>query len=178
MPGRGIERVAVLEQVAGVVPEMRLILRDGLGVSVGAIDLDTPRDLIVAGAVPGALAGRAKQVRGLRAHRVRRQGGQDHIGKAPLSDPVDRLLRARTRDPDRRMWLLKRLGPHVHVAELIVLTLPGEWAWLSPRFDDQLVRLAEPLTCIGWVDVVREEFVASPDHLTRHHPPAADDVEH
>src|SRR6266536_4196040 len=154
MPRRRVERVAVLEQVARVVPEVRLVLLDGLPVGLGDVDADTPADLIVAGRVAGALARRAKQLGRLGSNRVWRQRGQDHIGKAPLGDPVDRLLRARPRDPDGRMRLLKRLGPDVDIAELKVLTLPGERAWLRPRLDDQLVRLAETLARVGRIDVV------------------------
>ena len=76
------------------------------------------------------------------------------------------------------MRLLERLRPHVDVAELEVLALPGERSRCCPGLDDQLVRLAEARAGVRRVDVVRKELVAGAHHLARDHPPAADDVEH
>src|SRR5262249_55134394 len=57
MTGRRLERVAVLEQVARVVPEVRLVLLDRAGVGFGHVDADTPADLVVSRGVAVALAG-------------------------------------------------------------------------------------------------------------------------
>src|SRR5262249_58718479 len=64
-----------------------------------------------------------------------------HVRVATPAGPHRRLRARGTGDPDRRMRLLQRQAPRVHVAEVIVLALPSERAGLGPALEDQVVAL-------------------------------------
>src|SRR5262249_16267096 len=89
-----------------------------------------------------------------------------------------RLRTAGTRNPDRWMWLLVRLGPQIDVAEAVVFALPGERPLVRPRLDDEIVRLVKAFAGIGGVDVILEVLHARADYHARNDPPLRDDIEH
>ena len=76
------------------------------------------------------------------------------------------------------MRLLEGARPRVHVLEAVVLPLPAERTGARPRFEDQVVRLAEALQAGGRVH--GEVVVLRPDaaHETADDPAAADDIHH
>src|SRR5207237_5603462 len=63
--------------------------------------------------------------------------GEVAVVVAVLGAEVPGLDRAEAGDPDRRMRLLDRLRPKIHVPELGVLAVPGERFALRPRLDDE-----------------------------------------
>src|SRR5437870_8635525 len=71
---------------------------------------------------------------------------------AHLRRPDDRLLAEHAGNPHARVWLLQRHGPRVHDAVLIVGSLEAERSNFGPRFDDELVRLFEPLAVESGID--------------------------
>src|SRR5262249_38212319 len=76
-----------------------------------------------------------------------------HVRVAAPARPHRRLRARRAGDPDRRMRPLQRQAPRVHVAEVIVLTLPPERAGLGPALEDQVVALLEALAVVHGVGV-------------------------
>ncbi len=92
---------------------------------------------------------------------------------------VPRLDRAAARDVDRRVRLLDRPRPDVHVAQLRVLAVERERLGLGPRLHDQLVRLAVLVTRErGDLAVAEVRVHRRADREARDEPTAADAVEH
>ena len=73
------------------------------------------------------------------------RGEHHHERIAALGGPAHSLDRARTRQPDRWVRLLKRPRPRVHVGEVEMLPLPVEGSLLRPRLHDQVMCLPEAL---------------------------------
>ena len=57
--------------------------------------------------------------------------------------PHDRLAAALRRNPDRRVRLLVRARPRVHVRKVVVLAAPVKRTGLGPRAHDEVVRFAK-----------------------------------
>src|SRR5439155_25640029 len=81
-------------------------------------------------------------------------------------------------DPDRRMWLLVRLRPHVRVAIVPVFALPVEGLRRGPGFDDQIVRLLEALARQDRIRVGGMDFGPDAAYEARDDAAAADAVQH
>src|SRR2546422_11196431 len=73
--------------------------------------------------------------------------GVDDDGKPQASDEREGDFRGDT-DADRRVGLLQRFGPDPQVIAPIMFARKGE-ALLSPRLDDYLQVLVEPLSALG-----------------------------
>src|SRR5215831_10746866 len=99
------------QQIAGIVPEVRLVLAPRLRVSFGDIDADAPANLPIACRIPNTLTAGAEILGALTPQFKGGQGRQDHIRVALLGHPLHGLWAAGARDPDRWMWLLVRFGP-------------------------------------------------------------------
>ena len=96
-----------------------------------------------------------------------------------LEAEVPRLDRAAAGDVDRRVRLLDRLGPAVHVAQLGVLAVEGEHVRVGPRLHDQVVGLVVLLAGQRGDLPVGEVGVHRGAHReARHQPAAAQAVEH
>ncbi len=96
-----------------------------------------------------------------------------------LGAEVPGLDRAAAGDVDRRVRLLDRLGPAVHVAELVVLAVEGEGLVLRPGPHDEVVGL-EVLVAGERRDLAVAEVGVHrrADREAGHQAPAGDHVEH
>ena len=92
--------------------------------------------------------------------------------------PFDRLGRAGGGRPDRRMRLLVRPRPDVHVFEVIVPALEGEWSRPRPALHHEIVRLLEARVGECRIGAHRVIFGADAAHHAADQPPAGDAVEH
>ena len=101
-----------------------------------------------------------------------------HVGPPPPGDEVHRLVAPSARDPDRRMRLLHRSRPRVHVAELVVLPHVDEGPRLGPAAQDQVERLAEALAGLGRVEAVRVVLGSAPDHHAGDQSTPRDAIDH
>ncbi len=96
-----------------------------------------------------------------------------------LGAEVPGLDRAAAGDPDRRVRLLDRLRPGVHVAQLEVLAVPGEGVLLRPGAQDQVVRLLVLVAQRGRVGSVGVVVVHRRAHgEAGDQAPAGDHVQH
>ncbi len=105
--------------------------------------------------------------------------GEERVVVLVLDAEVPRLDRPASGDEDRRVRLLDRLRPAVHVPELVVLPVERERLGLPPRLHDQVVvlRILVPRQrrdlAVAVVRVHRR-----PDREPGDQPPAGDHVEH
>ena len=118
--GRGFE------QVAGVIPEVRLVFPPRLLVGLRHVDADAPADLLVARRIALSLTALAEILGALPPQLEGGQRRQHHVGVALLCHPLHGLRAAGAGDPDGRMRLLVGLRPQIDVAEAVVLAFPGE----------------------------------------------------
>ena len=111
----------------------------------------------------------------------------DELGPAPAQvhervvapeDVDQRAGRPAARDPDRRMRLLDRPRPQVHLPVLLEPAVPRERLGLGPRLEDQLAVLVVALAGLDRRDgAVLIGVVAEPDRKAGDQPPAGDVVE-
>src|SRR5439155_18010841 len=122
-----------------------VLLRLGMRLLVGLGDVrtDAERELLRRRLVAEFLGGAAVHVVVELREAERREDHHERI--AALRRLADRLERTLPRQPDRRVWLLKRPWPGVHVGNVEILPLPIERSGLGPRLDDEVVRLPEAL---------------------------------
>ena len=146
-----------LDMVARLVHRLR--------VGLAHVDRRAPADAVGGGLVA---------VTRLRQLAIEVEVARDRFGRAVvlqvdvfavgMRGPLDGLDAAHRRAPDRRMRLLERPRPHVHVFEMVVLALEGERAGLGPGPHHQVVRLLVALERIDRIGAEREIFRADAAH--------------
>ena len=72
--------------------------------------------------------------------------GEVRVDVVHLGAPLPGLHRPTSRNPNRRMWLLDRAGPRIHVTELRVGAVKGERLLGGPGSDDQVMGLVVALS--------------------------------
>ena len=155
---------------------MRPRLAHRLLVGLGHIDRVRPGELVGGSAVARLLGLVAIHLEEARHHRNGRE--RLRVGVAFLRRPLDGARRALRRNPDRRMWVLIRSRPRVHIVEVIVLALVGERPGLGPGAHDHVVRLAEALLRDHRIDPHGMVFGADAAHETGDEAAAGEVVEH
>src|SRR5258706_12539356 len=110
-----------------------------------------PTEPTILGLVAEGLAGIAVHLQ-IALHHVRRAEGLQ-VGVAPVRvrRPVDGLLAALRRDPDRRMRLLIRAGPEVDILDVVVPALESKRTGLGPGTHGQVVRLVKAIVGERWI---------------------------
>ena len=160
------------------VRQVRCGLRDGLLVGVGDVHRGEPPEELGVEHPPGARHGVAIGGRladeGLRRRVVR----HPHVAEAVLGAVGDGGRRPEAGDPHRRMGLLQRSGPGVHVGQLVVVPVERERARARPRLEHEVNRFAKPGAGLGGVDVGGVVLGAAADHEPGDEPAPAHDVEH
>ena len=106
---------------------------------------------------------------------VRQEGD---VGIAVASGPLGGLRAGRAGHPHRRVRLLDGHHPRVDRPVVVVLALPAEGAGRSPRLDQQVVALLEPLPVLHRVHVGGHRLHARPAHHAGYDAPAGDNVNH
>src|SRR5436305_14888002 len=126
--------------------------RTRLLVAVGHVNRRTPPDLLRAcGIAVKALCGLAVIVEKPRHRGDRAVGLQIQVFARGMRRPFDRLAGPRGRRPDRRMRLLVRSRPHVHVFEMVNLALEGASSGPRSCLHDEMVRYTESRMRAGWI---------------------------
>ena len=93
--------------------------------------------------------------------------------------PVPRVHRAAAGNPDRRVGLLYGPGPHVDVAQLVVVAVEAEHLVRRPCLPDEIDALVVALPQRGGILAVGVDGVhRRADREARDHAPAGDAVEH
>src|SRR6266571_7432173 len=94
------------------------------------------------------------------------------------SRPFHRLDAHSGGNPDRRMWLLQRSRPRIHIAIVIMFALPAEGAGRGPRFDDEVMRFFKALPVeVRW-GIMGDALSAAATHETRDQATVGDHVNH
>ena len=125
------------------VGEMGGGLRHGLLVGVGHVHRSEPAQELGVEAAAGLGHGVAIGV-GLADEALGRGVvGDAHVAEAVLGAIRDRPRRSEAGDPHRRMGLLQRAGPGVHVGQLVEAAVEGEGARPRPRLEHEVHRLAK-----------------------------------
>src|ERR1700722_4951984 len=124
--------------------DVRFVMR--LCVALGDVDRRRPADLVRArGIAMQALRRLAIEIEVADNRRDRREILDIDIAPLLGACPVDGLARTQGRTPDRRMRLLERSRPHVHIFEAVVLALEAERTGLGPGLHHEIMRLVEAL---------------------------------
>src|SRR6266508_1359847 len=135
---------------------MRLVLAARFLVRLTDINTDAPTDLAVAYRVPGLVAARGKIFRSLASQFKWRQCRQHHVGVFLFGYPLHGFRAAGAGNPNRRMGFLVGPGPHIDVAEPIVLAVPAERAVSGPALDNQIVRFVKSIASVGRIYFIRK----------------------
>ena len=142
----------------GVARALQVAAAGFFGQLLGLVDVDLEEVAVVLGAGLVAVLFGDLVVVGERLLGRFEVGGEHHVGVAVLGGPLDRVAAHDPGDPDLRVRVLERPRPGVHVAVLVVLTLPAEGAGCGPGLDHEVVRLLEAFPVEGGLGVVRDAF--------------------
>src|SRR5215470_2496890 len=112
-----------------------------------------------AGFEPYSLSGLVIQLPDLLALRDGRI--QNNVGVPMFRRPDNGLTTDDARNPYARMRLLQRQHPRIHHTQVIMIALPTKWSWLSPRFNNHIVRFVKSLAVESGIGVSRQRFHAT-----------------
>src|SRR5712692_7830718 len=95
-----------------------------------------------------------------------------------MSTPLDCFSAAETRDPNGGMRLLQGSGPHVDIADLVVLALKTKGASFGPCPNNQLMGFTKSLNGVGGIHSHRVILTADPPHEAGDDAATTDYVQH
>jgi hypothetical protein len=151
----------------------------GLLVGFGDIERRRPADAVGGRLVAvAALRQLAIEIEIARNRLHRAIGLQIDVFAIGMRGPFQRLDATHRRAPDRRMRLLVRARPQVHVFAVVVLALERERAGPGPGLHHKIVRLLVALERINRVGAEGKIFRADAAHEAGDQPPTGDHVDH